>query len=47
MIGFRSGAGVAAWLAVGSGIWAALAWCLGILVGAYGIAMFTYHRKIA
>ena len=32
---------------VGSGIWVALAWCLGILVVAYVFAMATYHRKIA
>jgi ABC-2 type transport system permease protein len=32
---------------VSSGIWIALAWCLGILVVAYALAMATYHRKIA
>jgi ABC-2 type transport system permease protein len=32
---------------VGSSIWIALAWCLGILVIAYALAMATYHRKIA
>ncbi|HEX9066189.1 MAG TPA: ABC transporter permease [Streptosporangiaceae bacterium] len=32
---------------VSSGIWTALAWCLGTLVVAYGLAMATYHRKIA
>jgi ABC-2 type transport system permease protein len=32
---------------VGTGIWIALAWCLGILVVAYAFAMATYHRKIA
>jgi ABC-2 type transport system permease protein len=32
---------------VGSTIWTALAWCLGILVAAYACAMLTYHRKIA
>jgi ABC-2 type transport system permease protein len=32
---------------VGSDIWVALGWCVGILVVAYGFAMFTYHRKIA
>jgi len=31
----------------GTGIWIALAWCLGILVVAYALAMATYHRKIA
>ena len=32
---------------VSSGIWAALAWCLGILIVAYAAAMATYHRKVA
>jgi ABC-2 type transport system permease protein len=32
---------------VGTDIWIALAWCLGILVVAYTFAMATYHRKIA
>jgi ABC-2 type transport system permease protein len=32
---------------VGSGIWIALAWCVGILVVAYALAMVTYRRKIA
>ncbi len=32
---------------VSTGIWIALAWCLGILVVAYALAMATYHRKIA
>ena len=32
---------------VGSGIWVALAWCVGILVVAYGFAIVTYRRKIA
>ena len=32
---------------VSTGIWIALAWCLGILVVAYALAMTTYHRKIA
>jgi ABC-2 type transport system permease protein len=32
---------------VSSSIWTALAWCLGILVVAYALAMITYHRKIA
>jgi ABC-2 type transport system permease protein len=30
---------------VTTGIWVALAWCLGILVVAYAIAMATYRRK--
>jgi ABC-2 type transport system permease protein len=32
---------------VGTGIWIALAWCVGILVVAYALAMATYHRKTA
>ncbi len=32
---------------VGNDIWIALAWCLGILVIAYVIAMAVYQRKIA
>src|SRR6202050_1835265 len=31
----------------GTSVWTALAWCLGILVVAYALAMVTYHRKIA
>jgi ABC-2 type transport system permease protein len=31
---------------VGTDIWLALAWCLGILVVAYALAKVTYHRKI-
>ena len=31
----------------GTSIWTALAWCLGILIVAYALAMATYHRKIA
>jgi len=31
---------------VGSDIWIALAWCLGILVLAYVFAMAAYRRKI-
>jgi ABC-2 type transport system permease protein len=30
-----------------TGIWTALAWCLGILIVAYALATATYHRKIA
>ena len=30
---------------VGSGIWTALAWCLGLLVVAYALAIAAYHRK--
>ena len=32
---------------VGSDIWVALAWCLGILVLAYALAMTVYRRKIS
>src|SRR5512139_1889299 len=32
---------------VGTGIWAALAWCVGIIVVAYSFAMVTYRRKIS
>jgi len=32
---------------VGSEIWIALAWCVGILVVAYAFAMLAYRRKIA
>src|SRR6185312_14992238 len=32
---------------VGSHIWVALAWCVGLLVVAYVFAMRAYHRKIA
>jgi ABC-2 type transport system permease protein len=32
---------------VSTGIWTALAWCVGILIVAYALAMASYHRKIA
>jgi len=32
---------------VSTDIWTALAWCLGILIVGYALAMATYHRKIA
>jgi ABC-2 type transport system permease protein len=32
---------------VGTDIWIALAWCVGILIVAYGFAMVTYRRRIA
>jgi ABC-2 type transport system permease protein len=32
---------------VSTGIWIALAWCFGILIIAYALAMAAYHRKIA
>ncbi|MDX3099847.1 ABC transporter permease [Nonomuraea angiospora] len=32
---------------VGTDLWIALAWCVGILVVAYGFAMTTYRRKIS
>jgi ABC-2 type transport system permease protein len=31
----------------GTGIWIALAWCVGILVVAYGFAMATFRRKVS
>ena len=31
---------------VGTDIWFALAWCVGILIVAYALAMATYHRKV-
>ncbi|WP_031172550.1 ABC transporter permease [Streptosporangium roseum] len=59
LMGFRSSAGVLAWLSVGgililftqqpvgTDIWIALGWCVGILIVAYGFAMNAYSRKIA
>jgi ABC-2 type transport system permease protein len=32
---------------VGADLWVALAWCVGILVVAYALAMAAYHRRIA
>jgi ABC-2 type transport system permease protein len=32
---------------VGSDVWIALAWCIGILIVAYVLAMATYRRRIA
>ncbi len=32
---------------VSTSIWTALAWCLGILIVAYALAMAAYHRKTA
>jgi ABC-2 type transport system permease protein len=32
---------------VGTDIWYALAWCVGILIVAYTLAMITYHRRIS
>jgi len=32
---------------VGGDIWVALAWCVGILVVAYGVAMVVYRRRVA
>jgi ABC-2 type transport system permease protein len=32
---------------VGGEIWFALAWCVGILLIAYALAMVAYRRKIA
>ena len=33
--------------AVGSGIWVALAWCVGILFAGYGLALANYRRKVS
>jgi ABC-2 type transport system permease protein len=32
---------------VGSDIWVALAWCVGLLAVAYGVAMLAYRRRLA
>ncbi len=32
---------------VSTSIWTALAWCLGVLIVGYALAMATYHRKTA
>jgi len=32
---------------VGTDIWIALAWCVGILIVAYAFAMVTYRRKLS
>jgi ABC-2 type transport system permease protein len=32
---------------VSASIWTALAWCLGILIVAWALAMATYRRRIA
>jgi ABC-2 type transport system permease protein len=32
---------------VGTDIWIALAWCVGVLIVAYIVAMATYRRRIA
>jgi ABC-2 type transport system permease protein len=32
---------------VGTDIWIALAWCVGILIVAYTLAMITYRRRIS
>jgi ABC-2 type transport system permease protein len=32
---------------LGSDVWTALAWCVGLLLVAYALAMRTYHRKLA
>lgn len=31
----------------GADLWVALAWCLGLLVVAYTLAIAAYHRRIA
>jgi ABC-2 type transport system permease protein len=32
---------------VGSDLWTALAWCVGVLIVAYALAMATYRRRIS
>jgi ABC-2 type transport system permease protein len=32
---------------LGNDLWIALAWCVGLLVVAYALAVRTYHRKLA
>jgi len=32
--------------ALGNDLWTALAWCVGLLVAAYALAVRTYHRKL-
>jgi ABC-2 type transport system permease protein len=32
---------------LGSDLWTALAWCVGLLVAAYTLAVRTYHRRLA
>jgi ABC-2 type transport system permease protein len=32
---------------VGHDAWIALAWCVGLLLVAYGLAMLTYRRRLA
>ena len=32
---------------VGAAIWVALAWCVGLLIGAYVLAMTIYRRKVS
>ena len=32
---------------IGADIWITLAWCVGLLILAYALAMATYHRKIS
>jgi ABC-2 type transport system permease protein len=32
---------------IGTGIWIALAWCVGLLIVAYALAMAIYHRRVA
>jgi hypothetical protein len=40
-------AGMPAQQPVSADIWTALAWCAGILIVAYALAMTTYRRKTA
>ncbi|HMO11608.1 MAG TPA: ABC transporter permease, partial [Actinotalea sp.] len=32
---------------VGTDVWVALAWCVGILAIAYGLAVAAYRRKVS
>ncbi|HEX4981747.1 MAG TPA: ABC transporter permease [Ilumatobacteraceae bacterium] len=32
---------------LGGDLWTALAWCVGLLVGAYALGVRTYHHKLA
>jgi ABC-2 type transport system permease protein len=32
---------------LGTDVWTAMAWCVGLLVGAYALAARTYHRRLA
>jgi ABC-2 type transport system permease protein len=32
---------------LGTDVWTAMAWCVGLLIGAYALAVRTYHRRLA